>query len=225
MPNYIIAIDGTAGCGKSTISRALANKIGFTYIKTGEMFRSITYKLIKEKVSLQDEEKLKQILNNLDLKFKYTKDRQISILDGEDITEELNSLIIDGIVSQVSSIDLVRKKVLEFEREAAKEYNIVMEGRDIGTVVFPEADVKIFLTSTIEERTKRRYIQSLESGITITQDEIMHNILFRDEIDMLKENGSLKKADDAIEIVNSNKTIDQVVEEIIKVLKDKGIQF
>ena len=132
----VIAIDGPAGSGKSTISRLVANEIGYVYVKTGEMFRSITYAIIKANIDYTDVEAVKKYIQNINLKFEYSKEKQFSILNGEDITEYLNSKEVTSIVSQVSSIKEVRDLVLIYEREVAKDNNVVMEGRDIGTVVF-----------------------------------------------------------------------------------------
>lgn len=217
----VIAIDGPAGSGKSTISRLVANEIGFVYVKTGEMFRCITYLLIKKGINIDDIEAVKRELQNLDLKFEYNKQKQISILNGIDITEELDTQEITSVVSQVSSIKEVRNAVLQYEHDVAKNNNIVMEGRDIGTVVFPNADVKIFLEASIEERTKRRYEQSIQNGIDISYEEIIDNILMRDNIDKNKEYGALKIPEDAIIVNSDNLEIEQTVKIIVDIVKGK----
>ena len=183
----VIAIDGPAGSGKSTISRLVANKIGYVYVKTGEMFRSIAYSIIKANIDYTDVEAVKKLIQDINLKFEYTKEKQYSILNSEDITEFLDSKEVTNIVSQVSSIKEVRDLVLGYEKEAAKDNNVVMEGRDIGTVVFPNADIKIFLDVSVEERAKRRYEQALQEGKNVTYQEILENIQKRDENDKTKE--------------------------------------
>lgn len=218
---YIIAIDGPAGTGKSTISRLVSNKINFAFIKTGEMYRGITYKMLKDNIDLNDIEQIDAMLNNIDIKFKYTTEMQITILDGIDITDKLSTPEVSAIVSQVAANKSIRNKVYKFELEAAENNNIIMEGRDIGTTVFPHADVKIFLTASVEERAHRRYKQSMANGHTTSYEEIKQNIEFRDENDRKKEVGALKIAEDAIMVDNTNRTIESVVAEIVKIINDK----
>ena len=217
----IIAIDGPAGSGKSTISRLVANRIGFVYVKTGEMFRSITYMLIKNSVDIEDVEAVKKVLSNLDLRFEYNKEQQISILEGENITKILTTKEVTKLVSQVSTIKEVRDKVFEYEHSIAKQYDIVMEGRDIGTVVFPNADLKIFLDASVEERSKRRYEQALEEGQIVSYEEIMNSIILRDELDRNKKYGALKIPDDAIVVNSDNSTIENTVNRIVDIIKEK----
>ncbi len=221
MKYYVIAIDGPAGTGKGTISRMVANRIGFAFVKTGEMYRAITYKMIKENINLNDTDQINDMLDNIDLSFKYEHEKQISILEGEDITSYLDSTEVNNIVSQVSSIKQVREKVLEYELKSAENNNIVMEGRDIGTAIFPNADVKIFLTASVEERAKRRYKQNLAKGIKSSYEEIKENIEFRDENDRMKEIGALKMAEDAVLVENNNRTIESVVKEVIDIVNEK----
>ncbi len=217
----IIAIDGPAGSGKSTISRLVANRIGFVYVKTGEMFRSITYMLIKNSVDIEDVEAVKKVLSNLDLRFEYNKEQQISILEGENITKILTTKEVTKLVSQVSTIKEVRDKVFEYEHSIAKQYDIVMEGRDIGTVVFPNADLKIFLDASVEERSKRGYAQALDEGQIVSYEEIMNSIILRDELDRNKKYGALKIPDDAIVVNSDNSTIENTVNRIVDIIKEK----
>ena len=217
----VIAIDGPAGSGKSTISRLVANEIGYVYVKTGEMFRSITYAIIKANIDYTDVEAVKKYIQNINLKFEYSKEKQFSILNGEDITEYLNSKEVTSIVSQVSSIKEVRDLVLIYEREVAKDNNVVMEGRDIGTVVFPNADVKIFLDVSIETRVKRRYAQAVQEGKNVTYQEILESIQKRDELDRIKKYGALKIPKDAIIVNTDNLEIEQSVEKILSIIYER----
>lgn len=221
MNKIIIAIDGAAGTGKSTISKIVANKLGFAFVKTGEMYRAITYKLIKENIELIQIDEIKELLDNIDLQFKYNNENQIAILDGIDITKYLTSKDVTNLVSQVSAIKCVRDKVLFYEINSAKENNIVMEGRDIGTIIFPNADVKIFLVASVEERAKRRYKQNLELGIKTSYEEIKQNIAFRDENDTKKEHGAMTIADDAVIVENNNRTIESTINEIMQIIDRK----
>ena len=217
----VIAIDGPAGSGKSTISRLVANEIGYVYVKTGEMFRSITYAIIKANIDYTDVEAVKKYIQNINLKFEYSKEKQFSTLNGEDITEYLNSKEVTSIVSQVSSIKEVRDLVLIYEREAAKCNNVVMEGRDIGTVVFPNADVKIFLDVSIETRVKRRYAQAVQEGKNVTYQEILESIQKRDELDRIKKYGALKIPKDAIIVNTDSLEIEQSVTKILDIIEEK----
>ena len=217
----VIAIDGPAGSGKSTISRLVANNIGYVYVKTGEMFRSIAYAIIKANIDYTDVEAVKELIQNIDIKFKFSKEKQFSMLNGEDITDYLNTKEVTSIVSQVSSIKEVRQLVLVYEKEVAKYNNVVMEGRDIGTVVFPNADIKIFLNASIENRAKRRYEQAIQEGKSLTYEEILDNIKNRDELDKTKKYGALQIPNDAIIVNSDNLQIEQTVEKIINIINEK----
>lgn len=217
----VIAIDGPAGSGKSTISRLVANNIGYVYVKTGEMFRSIAYAIIKANIDYTDVEAVKELIQNIDIKFKFSKEKQFSMLNGEDITDYLNTKEVTSIVSQVSSIKEVRQLVLVYEKEVAKYNNVVMEGRDIGTVVFPNADIKIFLNASIENRAKRRYEQAIQEGKSLTYQEILDNIKNRDELDKTKKYGALQIPNDAIIVNSDNLQIEQTVEKIINIINEK----
>ena len=214
----VIAIDGPAGSGKSTISRLVANKIGYVYVKTGEMFRSITYAIIKANIDYTDVEAVKSLIQDIRLEFKFSEEKQFTILNGEDITAYLNSKEVSSIVSQVSSIKEVRDLVLVYEKEAAKYNNVVMEGRDIGTVVFPNADIKIFLNSSIETRAKRRYEQAMQERKDVTYQEILDNIKKRDELDKTKKYGALQVPTDAIIVNSDNLEIEQTVQKILDII-------
>ena len=214
----VIAIDGPAGSGKSTISRLVANKIGYVYVKTGEMFRSIAYAIIKANIDYTDVEAVKSLIQDIRLEFKFSEEKQFTILNGEDITAYLNSKEVSSIVSQVSSIKEVRDLVLVYEKEAAKYNNVVMEGRDIGTVVFPNADIKIFLNSSIETRAKRRYEQAMQERKDVTYQEILDNIKKRDELDKTKKYGALQVPTDAIIVNSDNLEIEQTVQKILDII-------
>lgn len=217
----IIAIDGPAGSGKSTISRLVANEIGFKYVKTGEMFRAITYMILKNGIDVEDIEAVRKSLENLDLKFEYTKQKQTSILNGVDITNYLDKEEITNVVSKISSIKEVRDKVAIYEYDISKNNNVVMEGRDIGTVIFPNADVKIFLNASVEQRAKRRYEQSIEEGKQVSYEDILHSIIERDENDKNKEYGALQVSNDAIIVNSDGLEKEQTVEIILDIIRKK----
>ena len=218
--SYNIAIDGPAGAGKSTIAKTLAKNLGFIYVDTGAMYRCIALKMLRMNIKLDEEDKIKELLENTDIELKREDDVIRVLLDGEDVTKEIRTTPVNEIVSQVSSIKIIRIKMVELQR-AMKEKadNIVMEGRDITTVVFPDADVKVYLTASLEERTRRRYEELKESNKDLTYEDVKKNIIARDENDMKKEMGALKVADGAVVIDNTNLSIEETylaIKELIK---------
>lgn len=219
---YVVAIDGPAGTGKGTVSALVAKKVNFILVKTGDMFRAITYKIIKERLEVTNIEGINSLLKIIDLKFDYVNGEQICILDGKILNEELSIKEVQEYVSIVSAIKEVRNKVLEYEIDISKKENIIMEGRDIGTTVFPDAEVKIYLIADMEERVSRRYNQLKKQGISnISVEEVRQNFIYRDENDKNKQYGALRKADDAIVVDNSNRTIESTVNEIVGIIRTK----
>ena len=217
----IIAIDGPAGTGKSTISNLIAKSLNLFLVDTGAMYRCVAYKMLKEGILLEDKEKILKILENINIEFKDSNNRQRVYLNGEEVTEPIRSKEVSELVSPVSAIKDVRYKLVEMQRELAKNKNVVMEGRDIGTYVFPNADIKIYLDASAEERVKRRYEENLCKGINVKYEEIMENIVIRDKIDSSKEIGALKIAEDAIVVDTTGKTLEQVQKEIEGIIKQK----
>ena len=225
----IVAIDGPAGSGKSTSAKLVAQKLGYLYIDTGAMYRAVTFLAIRNNV-----------LNNFDAVIKIAETSNISLkflngstqvsVDGEDITNNIRTGEVNSKVSDVSKIKEVREALVSKQREMAmKEGGVVMEGRDIGTVVFPNADVKIFLTASIEQRAKRRAKEYEEKGIEVSVNDIKNNLVKRDEIDSTREISPLTKADDAIVVDTSKVTIQEQVEIILDNIKlvaeKKGISI
>lgn len=214
MKNMVIAIDGPAEVGKSTISKILAQKLNIEYIDTGAMYRAVTLKIIRMGIDLQDDEAIKDML-------KYTKIDFVKgriYLDGEDVSEEIRTIKVSSKVSDVAAKPYVREKLVEIQRKMAMQKSVIMDGRDIGTNVLKDANVKIFLTASIEERAKRRYKEMIEKGINVTFEEICRDIENRDRIDSTRKTNPLRKAEDAVDIDTTSKTIDEVVEEIISIV-------
>ncbi len=174
--------------------------------------------MLRENVKLDNEEKIIKIANNINIKIDNTGDKDIILLNGEDVSKEIRTKEVTEVVSQISSIIPVREKMVEVQRNLAKGKNVIVEGRDIGTVVFPNADLKIYLDASEEVRAKRRYKENLQNGINTTYEEVLENVKMRDYNDMHKKVGALKKANDAIIIDSTSLTIDQVVENIKKLL-------
>ena len=219
--SFIVAIDGPAGSGKGTITKILANKLKLNNIDTGAMYRCVALEVLNKNINIEDIEKIKEILNTINIELQETSKKQIVLLNGEDVSDKIRSTEVTSVVSKVSAIYEVRQKLTEMQRKMGKTQNIIMEGRDITTVVFPNADVKIYLDAKLEERAKRRFKQNKEKNIECTYEEVLSQMKKRDENDMNKEFGALKKADDAIYIDATNMTINQVVSKIKKITKAK----
>lgn len=215
----IIAVDGPAGSGKGTVTKRIEKKLGFLNLDTGATYRCVALQVLRENVSLKDEEEIIKIANDIDIKINNTGDKDIILLNGEDVSKEIRTKEVTSIVSQVSSIIPVREKMVEVQRKLANGKNVIVEGRDIGTVVFPNADIKIYLDASEEIRAQRRYEENKQNGIDTTYEEVLENVKMRDYNDMHKKVGALKKADDAIVVDSTNLTIDQVVEKIKDIIK------
>lgn len=214
----IIAIDGPAGSGKSTVAKLVAKKLGFFYLDTGAMYRAVAYKMKKENLS---EKELIEKLGSIDLRLLDTDKGIKVILDGEDITGKIRTEEIGKLASQIAKIPEIREKLVQLQRKIALEAkNAVLEGRDIGTVVFPDAELKIFMTASPEERAKRRYLQLKEKGENPNYEDILRSVLERDKADMERKIAPLKPAKDAIVIDTTNKTIEEVVNIIVAKAKE-----
>lgn len=216
--SLIVAIDGPAGSGKGTITKKVGEKLGLINIDTGAMFRCVTLNIIQEKVSLDEEEKIKEILEKIEIDL---KEKEEVFLNGRDVSKTIREEEVTQMVSPVSVIPMVREKMLTLQRQMAEGKNIIMEGRDIGTVVFPNADVKIYLDASPEERARRRVKQNQEKGIKSSYEEVLRNIMDRDQRDLNREIAPLKQAEDAIYIDTSNMTVDEVVDKIVGIIQEK----
>lgn len=211
----IVAIDGPAGSGKGTVAKILAAKCNLVYIDTGAMYRAVSYLTLKNNIAVDDEEKIVEIAKNSKMEFVGDK----LFLNGEDVSKEIRTMEVTKIVSQMSSIVKLREVMVDMQRALASSNNVIMEGRDITTVVFPNADYKFYLDATIEERAKRRFKENQEKGIEATYEEIYNNIAARDYNDMHKEVGSLMRTDDQIYVDSTNLTIDEVVDKMYKIIE------
>lgn len=218
---FIVAVDGPAGSGKGSITQIVAERLNLVTIDTGAMYRSVTLAMLEQNVGIDDLDKIVEILKNIKIEFKEEENTKKVFLNGKDVTLKIRSKEVNEFVSPVSTIKIVREHLANLQREMAKKIDVIMEGRDIGTNVFPNADVKIYLDATPEERARRRFKQNEENGIKIPFDEILKNVKERDYIDSHREIAPLKKADDAIYVDSSNMTIDEVVERIKKIISEK----
>ena len=218
---FVVAVDGPAGSGKGTITREVAKKMNLTNIDTGAMYRCVTLLMIRQNIKLEDEKKIKEILDKIDIKFAIENGEQKVYFNGEDVSLLIRTKEVNEFVSPVSTLKIVRERLADMQREMSKAIDVIMEGRDIGTNVFPNANVKIYLDATPEERAKRRFKQNEEIGIQIPYEEILESVKNRDYIDSHREISPLKQAEDAIYIDSTNMTIEEVVEEIISIINKK----
>lgn len=214
--NLVVAIDGPAGAGKSTIAKKIAQELGLEYIDTGAMYRALTLKIINKGIHISDKEKIIETANSTSIKF---VDKKI-FLDGLPVDHDIRKAKVNELVSPVAKIKEVREILVGLQREMAQDTSIIMDGRDIGTVVLKDADFKFFLTASVEERAKRRYLEMLETkGQNTNYNHILANIKKRDTVDSTRKVAPLKKAVDAYEIDSTDKTIDETVREIISIIK------
>lgn len=218
---FIVAIDGPAGTGKGTITKIVAEKLGLVTIDTGATYRCITLAMIKKNVKLEEEEKIKEILEKSKIEFKSINGEQHTFLNDEDVSKEIRSNEVNSMVSQVSALKFVRYKMVDLQRKLAEGKDVIMEGRDIGTYVFPNADVKIYLDAEPEERARRRQKQNEEAGIQSTYEEVLAGIIARDENDKNKEMGALKVAEDAVVVDGTHGTIEENVQKVIDIINKK----
>lgn len=210
----IIAVDGPAGAGKSTVAKIVAKKLNINYLDTGAMYRAVTYKCLVNNIDINDEVSVINIAKNSIIDF---KDNNI-YLDGKILADEIRTMEVSNNVSNVAKIKEVRYLMVDIQREIGKRSSVILDGRDIGSYVFPNADYKFYLVATPEERGLRRYKELTEKGYDVNLDEIIKDIIKRDEIDSNREFAPLVKADDAIEIDTTGKSIDEVVDLIYEVL-------
>ena len=216
--NYKIAIDGPAGAGKSTISKLIAKNLGINYIDTGAMYRAITYKCIKEDIDVNDIQRVVDLCSRTDVDF---VDNYI-YLDGQRLNEEIRTLQVSSRVSDVAKIPQVREFLLEKQRDIGKRSDVILDGRDVGTHIFPDAKYKFFLNASAQERGRRRYQELIDKGQSVVLEEIIEDIKKRDYIDSTREVAPLVKADDAIEVDTTSMTIDQVVTYISDMVRRIG---
>ena len=209
-----IAIDGPAGAGKSTIAKRLAKELSFVYVDTGAMYRSIGLYMIKNGIDIRDREAVEAASEKADVSLKYIDGTQHVILNGEDVSDQIRTEEVSKAASVVSAYPEVRKNLTALQKKLASTENVVMDGRDIGTCVLPDADLKIYLTASAEVRGKRRFKELTAKGEKADLTEIVEDIKKRDEADMTREISPLKKADDAVLVDSSEMTIDQVVTQI-----------
>lgn len=218
---FVVAIDGPAGSGKGTITKLVGKKMNLVNIDTGAMYRCVTLECINNNVKEDQLDKIEKILENINIEFKKDNDRELVFLNGKDVTEEIRTTKVNSNVAKFAAIKIIRDKMTPMQRDMGKVQDIIMEGRDIGTVVFPNADVKIFLDCSVEERAKRRYLQNQEKGIECTYDEILKSIKERHKLETERDIAPLIKANDAVYVDTTTLTIEEVVNKILDIINQK----
>ncbi len=221
MKNYKIAIDGPSGTGKSTTAKSLAAKLSFIYVDTGAMYRTIGLYCVKNNVDIEDEKAVKKVLKDIDIDIYYDNGAQEIKLNGEVVSKAIRENHISHAASVVSPYKDVRKKLVTMQKNLAKKNSVIMDGRDIGTVVLPDADLKIYLVASDDVRAERRNKELLEKGQEVTLENVKKELIERDYRDSHRENSPLRKADDAIEVDTSNLNEEEVVEKIYKIFTEK----
>lgn len=226
MPQHnkiIIALDGHSSCGKSTLAKSIAQSLSYSYIDSGAMYRAVTLYFIQNNINLEDEAAVLEALQAINIRFINQEGQNRTLLNGIDVEEAIRQMAVSNLVSPVAAISVVRKAMVQQQQEMGKEKGIVMDGRDIGTVVFPDAELKIFLTASIEERSKRRYLELKERGQEVPLEEVRKNLQERDHIDSTRADSPLRKAEDAIIIdntlLNTEETLTKSLE-LIRLMKN-----
>ena len=215
-----VAIDGPAGAGKSTIARLAAEKLGYIYVDTGALYRAVGLKFSKTGADISSDKDIERVLSGTAVDIRFSGGEQHVFLDGEDVSGLIRTPEASMMASAVSAKPAVRAFLLEMQRQLARENNVIMDGRDIGTYVLPNADLKIYLTASVEERAKRRFLEMQEKGETADLESICEDIRKRDENDMNREFAPLKQAEDAILVDSSDMSFSEVVEEIVKQIEE-----
>ena len=221
MKRFAIAVDGPAGSGKSTVAKAVARKLGIVYVDTGAMYRTVALHCIQEGISLADEAAVVASLDGLNMRIQPDTDGQKIFLNEEDVTAKIRTAEIGRGASDVGAYQKVRERMVEIQQKMAKELSVIMDGRDIGTVVLPEAEVKIYLDAGVEERARRRVGELEAKGETADFEEIKKMIIQRDYNDMNREHSPLKKADDAVVLDSTSMTVEEVQQAILDIVQER----
>lgn len=222
MPTFKIAIDGPAGAGKSTIAKAASKKIGFVYIDTGAMFRAVGLAALRRNIDINgDKESVEAMLEEISIDIAHGENGQEIFLNGENVSTEIRMPEVSVAASDISKIPSVRKKLLELQRSIAEKTDVIMDGRDIGTVVLPDAQLKIFLTASVEERAMRRYKELIEKGVKCDFDEVKKDMEYRDKNDSEREIAPLKPADDGVIVDTTGNTLEESVDIILNLINER----
>ena len=218
---FIVAVDGVAGSGKGSITKIIAQRLGLIAIDTGAMYRCVALECIKQQITSEELEKIKKVLENIDIQIKRENSEQLIFLNGQDVTRDIRTPEVDREVAKFAAIKEVREKMTPIQRKMGESNDIIMEGRDIGTVVFPNADVKVFLDCSVEERARRRYKQNIEKGIQITYEEVLESIKERHRLETERDIAPLVQAPDAIYIDSTGMTVEEEANIVIEIINGK----
>ena len=218
---FNVAIDGPAGAGKSTIAKLVAKELNFIYVDTGAMYRAIALFLLNKGISKDDEKAIADVCGEIDIEIKHADGLQQVWLNGQDVSAEIRREAVGNMASATSVYSCVREKLLSLQRDIAATQDVIMDGRDIGTCILPNAQAKIYLTASVSTRAKRRYQELCEKGVSCDLEEIKKDIEDRDYRDMHREISPLKQAEDAVLVDSSDMTIEQVVERIVEICREK----
>lgn len=218
---FAVAVDGPAGSGKGTITKKVAEILNLVYVDTGAMYRCVAVACMEQNIEYTDLEKIKKVLENIDIQIKKENGEQLVFLNGKDVTRQIRMPEVDSQVAKFAAIKEVREKMTPLQRKMGETGNIIMEGRDITTVVLPNADVKLFLDCSVEERARRRYKQNLEKGIESTYEEILQSIIERNKLETEREIAPLVRADDAIYVDSTNMSVEEETEVVLNIIKEK----
>lgn len=221
MSTFKVAIDGPAGAGKSTIAKATSKKMQFVYIDTGAMFRAVGLAALRAGIDPNDIDRVNEMLPSVNIDISHSEDGQQVFLNGENVSKEIRMPEVSVAASDISKIPQVRKKLLELQRSIAEKTDVIMDGRDIGTVVLPDAQLKIFLTASVEERAMRRYKELVEKGIECDFDEVKRDMAYRDKNDSEREIAPLKPAEDSVIVDTTGKTLSESVEIILGIISER----
>ncbi len=216
-----VAIDGPAGAGKSTISRITAKKLGFIYVDTGALYRTVGYAMDSKNVSVQDTQGVKNALKDINIELKFIDNEQRVFLNGEDVSDKIRTPKVSMLASDFSALSPVREFLFDLQRDIAKKQNVIMDGRDIGTLVLPNADIKIFLTATPEDRAKRRYNEFVEKGVPVEFDKLLEEIKQRDYNDSHRAVAPLKQADDALLVDTTGNTLEESINLLFDIISKR----
>lgn len=219
--SFVVAIDGPAGVGKGTIAKIVGEKFNLINIDTGATFRCVTLEMLNRNIKLDEEDKINKLLNEINIEIKKVDGEDVVFLNGKDVSLEIRTPKVNEFVSPVSTLKIVRENLLHLQRKMAEGKNVIVEGRDIGTTVFPSADVKIYLDATPEERANRRVRQNLEKGIECSYEEVLESVKNRDKIDSSRETAPLKRAEDAIYIDCTELSLEQLSNKVFEIIEEK----
>ena len=221
MRKITVAIDGPAGAGKSSVAKMVANRLHYLYIDTGAMDSAFTWAMLERHVDIEDEQAVRQLTDSIQIRLEPGADICRVYADGQEITEEIRTPFISSHVSQVAALAVVRTKLVQLQRDMAKGGGVILDGRDIGTVVLPRADLKIYLTASVAARARRRFLELKEKGSTETLEDIEASIAARDDMDSHRAVSPLKRADDAVLVDNSNLTLEETADCICRMIEEK----